>query len=135
MQYKLPLFETVIEMHDAILAAYGGLKGIPHPEYIEAAIKRPETYMQYDERCDLYLVCALILDSLTRYHAFADGNKRTALTALLFTYNINAPDNKLHYGLMMNAKFEELVLDVAKIKPPIVDIRARFKELVEAFSE
>jgi death-on-curing protein len=134
MLYKLPGYDAVIGMHDTVIEYFGGLNGLPHPEYVDAAIKRPETFMQYDDNCDLFLVCALILDSLTRYHAFADGNKRTALMALLFTYNINAPDSDLRYSLVMNEKFEELVLDVARNKPGIKDIRDRFQKLVEEFS-
>jgi death on curing protein len=133
MEFKLPDFETVLEIHNVILELYGGLAGVPHPGYIEMAIHRPQTYMSYDRHCDLHLVAALILDSIARYHAFADGNKRTALLTMLFVYNRN--NVKLSYSLHVNRRFEKLVLDVAEKELPIKQIRLRLKRMVRDFAE
>lgn len=134
MEFRLPAYDTVLEIHQIIIETFGGLDGLPHPEIIKAALVRPQSYMSYAHNCDIHLVAALILDSLTRNHAFADGNKRTALTATLMTYNLNLTETKLNYGLHMNSKFEELVLEVATKKPPIKVIRNKLKTLIEEFS-
>lgn len=133
MEFKLPDFKTVIDIHEIVIEFYGGLGGIPHPNLIEAALHRPETYMNYDDHCDIHLVAALILESIARNHAFADGNKRTALLTMLMTYNNNKI--RLSYGLHLNEKFEVLVLDVATKKLTIIQIRSRLQKLVEEFSQ
>ena len=133
MEFRLPDFQLVVDIHDIVVAEFGGLKGLPHPEHIEAAIKRPENYMSYSENCDIHLVAALILDSLTRYHAFADGNKRTALMSMLFIYNLNGIE--LKFSLLTNEKFEKLVLEVVKNKPSILIIQNQLKKLIKEFGK
>lgn len=133
MEFKIPDFETVLEIHEIILENYGGLKGVPNPHYIDMAIRRPQTHMAYDNKCDIHLVAALILDSIARYHAFADGNKRTALLTMLYTYNRN--NVRLAYDLNFNKRFERLVLDVAQKEIPVKKIRIRLKRLVNEFTK
>lgn len=133
MQFRIPDYETIIDIHNIIINEYGGLSGVPHPQRIEAAIARPQSYMHYEDSCDIYLVAAIILDSLARNHAFADGNKRTALTTMIFMYNLNREDN-LGYGLAMNADFEQLVLDVAIKKPAMHELHVRVKDLFIKYS-
>lgn len=133
MQFLLPSYEVVIELHDIVLEEAGGLPGIPHPEIVKSAIARPERYMHYDGECDIHTVCAVLIDSLARNHAFADGNKRTALMTTLYTYIIN--DHKLTYNWVMNNKYEELVLYVVEKKPPINEIADILEALAEEFKQ
>lgn len=134
MEFLIPSLDTVIEIHQVVVAVFGGLDGIPHPQYIEAAIMRPQSYMAYEEDCDIYLVAAIILDAIARNHAFADGNKRTALITMLMTYNLNSK-KKIGYSHHMNDKFEELVLSVAQNKPSIETTRTRLKKLLLEFEK
>lgn len=133
MQFQIPDYETILEIHKIVIENFGGLSGIPHPEYIESSLVRPQNYMAYDNHCDIHLVAALILDGIAKNHAFADGNKRTALIAMLMTYNLNNV-NQLKYGLHMNVKFEKIVLYVTEKKPPIKQLRTKLKKLIEEFS-
>jgi death-on-curing protein len=134
MQFTLPSYEVVLEIHDElVIAGSGGLKGLPHPEAIKSAIHRPMRYMYYDGECNIHTVCAVLIDSLARNHAFADGNKRTALMTTLYTYIIN--DHKLTYNWVMNQQYEELVLWVVNEKPPINQIAGRLAELAEEFKQ
>lgn len=133
MRFLVPSVETVFAIHEIVIETYGGLHGIPHPELVESALHRPESYIHYSEECDLYLVTAIILHSITRNHAFADGNKRTALITMLMTYNLNSKE-QLEYSLHMNQKFEELVLYVANRNPQIRTLRTKVKKLIEEFS-
>lgn len=135
MQFSLPSFDTVVDIHEIVIDTYGGLKGFPHPELIHSAIMRPQSYMAYDDACDLHLVCSIILDSIATYHGFADGNKRTALITMLMTYRLNGTE--LDYGLHVNKKLENLVLDVADDEKTITikQLRARLKRIIDGFTK
>jgi death-on-curing protein len=129
MDFDIPEPDLVVRIHEVVLEFTNGLGGIPHPEYIEAAVYRPQNYLAYTDSCSLHDVCAVLLDSLARNHAFADGNKRTALLTMIFTYRINGVS--LDASLLTNEEFEELVLWVVKEEPEIPQISARLTELVE----
>jgi len=133
MEFKLPSFETILGIHQLVIVGYGGLEGVPRPELIHSALARPQHHMAYSSECDIHLVAALILDGIARDHAFADGNKRTALLSMLMTYRLNAIN--LEYSLMMNKKFEALVLKVAQDKPDITKLRTELSELVHTFTK
>ncbi len=135
MEFRLPSFDTVIEIHEIVFELDGGLEGVPHPEYIHASLGRPQSYMMYDDGCDIHLVAAIVLHSFVRNHAFADGNKRTALLTTLFTYNGNSKHlggKRLSYGKNANKELEALVLKVAGKNPPeISEIREELEEIIE----
>lgn len=128
MQIYLPIEAIIIELHDAILEISGGRKGVIKPGAISAAVHRPKTYLSYEENCDIHTVCAVLLDSIARNHAFADGNKRTGLLTVLFTYELNgiAVDRSADES----GEFEELVLWVVNEKPSINEIADRLKMLI-----
>ena len=111
MQFQVPDQATILEIHEIILEYYGGLKGMLHPEMLESAVHRPNNYMAYDNRCDIHLITALMLESVATYHIFSDGNKRTALVTMLMTYRMNGIN--LSFDLMTNKRLERLVLSVA----------------------
>jgi len=79
-----PTIEEITDLHNAILASYGGLGGLtPEGEAkIEAAIGRMQSGM-FDKEFYPSLVekAAVLIHSLCTTHPFADGNKRTALMA------------------------------------------------------
>lgn len=133
MQFVLPSADAVLEIHEIVINQYGGLHGVPHPDRIKAALQRPQTYIDYQKEYDIHTVAALLLDSIARNHAFADGNKRTALLVMLMTYNLNNV-TKLRYNLHMNNAFEELVLYVTTKKPTIETLQAKLKDLVTEYS-
>jgi len=130
MDVLLPSYEDIIELHEVVILATGGATGILNSHYIEAALNRPVTYAQYSEYT-LHTICAIILDSLARSHAFSDGNKRTALTSMIFTYNLNGVE--LDYTLLMNDEFEDLVMWVVGSKPEVEKIEEYLQKLVKEF--
>lgn len=134
MEFKLPSYDIVVSIHDNIvLATSGGRAGLPHPEAVHSALGRPMRYMHYDNECTIHTVCAVLIDSLARNHAFADGNKRTALITMLYTYILNKEN--LSYGWMMNKRYEELVLWVVEDKPTIKEIATRLEKLAKQFQQ
>jgi len=63
---------------------------------LESAIARPETYAHYED-ADLLLQAAVLAHGIAESQCFIDGNKRTALIAMLVFLEINgwrveAPD-------------------------------------------
>lgn len=136
--FLLPDANGILEIHEIVLQSSGGRSGILHPHALEAALMRPETYFNYDDNCDIYLVCTLIMDSLARNHIFVDGNKRTALMTALFVYNLNyftEPGKDLTYGISMNEEFEDLVLFVATQKPTIKETKDRLEALLVKYTD
>ena len=130
MDVLLPSYNDIIELHEAVIVATGGAVGVLNPHYIEAAITRPITYAQYQEYT-LHTVCAIILDSIARSHAFSDGNKRTALTSMIFAYNLNGVE--LDYSLLMNDEFEDIVMWVVESKPAVEEIEDYLQKLIKQF--
>ena len=71
----------VLAIHEDQIERYGGSKGVRDPGQLEAALFRPQTGYY----ADLIAEAAALWESLSQYHPFIDGNKRTAL-AVTFTF-------------------------------------------------
>ncbi len=88
--------------------------------------------MQYDDECDIHLVCAILLHGLATGHAFTEGNKRTALLTVLVTYNAN--NTMLNFNHLMNDEYKELVLWVVAKKPHVKEIAPKLKTLADKYA-
>lgn len=131
MEFKLPDADIVMRIHDLALTIGGGLPGVIHPERILAALNRPQTYIDYHDKCDIHLVCAILLHSLATSHPFTEGNKRTALLTTILCYQLNGVN--LHMSMLMNEDYKDLALWVVEDKPSIDDITDKLKELVSKY--
>jgi|GEM_PF-3347705 death-on-curing family protein len=127
MIISLPDRESLELLHEVALDLSGGKPGVHDEKMLLSAIERPLTYIQYIDKYDLDTVCALLIDSVARYHGFRDGNKRTALMTAIFTYRVNGVHFKA--TAQMNMDFDELVMWVVKKKPSIDKITERLCEL------
>lgn len=127
MNLILPTFEVVRDLHDVVLGLSGGMPGIRIEADIHRAVERPVTHTVYVESYDIDTICALLIDSIARYHGFVDGNKRTALMTAVFTYRVNG----VHFRATatMNKEFDALVMWVVKKKPEIRQIQERLQHL------
>lgn len=111
--------ETVISIHSATIARFGGLDGVRDEGLLESALAQP---LQTFDGQELY---PSLVEKACRYgfgiisnHPFLDGNKRTG-AALLGTYLRMSgiefkPDHGAFLGTMMGVAdgsigFEELV--------------------------
>src|SRR5262245_7864744 len=84
----------VIELHDALIAKFGGLTGIRERSLLESAIANPTTAVFGQEMYPtVFDKVASYLYSIARNHTFLDWNKMTASScALLFLrYNGENP--------------------------------------------
>lgn len=81
--------EEILRIHDAVLERFGGLKSQPMTpdaglSKAQALIGRIRSAMTYNTAYDwnnVFLCAAFQTHCIARAHAFADGNKRTALNA------------------------------------------------------
>jgi death-on-curing protein len=88
---------------------FGGLAGIPNPSLVASAVERPYNghYNSIERKC------AALVESMSRNHGFADGNKRTSII-LLHTLLTRSGYKLFAYGDIENLEeaVEQAVVDV-----------------------
>jgi death-on-curing protein len=99
-----PVYLTVadvLELHALIIGATTAEAAdqLRNRSGLESALARPETYAHY-QRADVALQAAVLAHGIAEGQQFIDGNKRTALIAMLTFLEINgwrveAPDPEL----------------------------------------
>ena len=78
------LRETVLALHDRLLAEFGGLSGLRDEGLLDSALQRPRQRLAYG-RPKLAELAAAYAFALVRDHPFIDGNKRVGFaTAVVF---------------------------------------------------
>ncbi len=80
----------VLELHALIIGATAAEAAdqLRNRAGLESAIARPETYAHYQD-ADLALQAAVLAHGIAEGQQFIDGNKRTALIAMLVFLEIN----------------------------------------------
>lgn len=80
----------VLELHALIIGATAAEAAdqLRNRAGLESAITRPETYAHYQD-ADLALQAAVLAHGIAEGQQFIDGNKRTALIAMLVFLEIN----------------------------------------------
>ena len=107
--------ETVIKIHDKVIAISGGRQGLRDNGLLESALANPQNLYHYQD-ADVFVVAASYCVSIIKNHPFLDANKRTGMSsmnAFLFLNNqiITFPEDEA----------VETMVDVATDK---VDIKA-----------
>ncbi|MBB6100004.1 death-on-curing protein [Deinobacterium chartae] len=99
--------EEVLELHDSVLELHGGSRGVRDHNVLHSALQNPQDVAYYEPGSDLADLAAAYLVSLATGHAFTDGNKRTALTAMLVFLHLNGHPLRLGgdplYRLVLDA--------------------------------
>ncbi|MSO46357.1 MAG: type II toxin-antitoxin system death-on-curing family toxin [Acidobacteria bacterium] len=82
------LRETVLGLHEQLLAAFGGASGIRDEGLLDSALARPENLLVYGKPT-LFDLAASYGFGLVKNHPFVDGNKRIgfAVAALFIELN------------------------------------------------
>jgi death on curing protein len=107
---KYLTLEEVLEMHDAFLEKFGGLKGIRDVNLLLSAIETPKAAMFGEDLYPtVYDKAAAYLFHIVQNHPFNDANKRTGFGA---TY-LFLKANKVPI-LLSDEAFENVVIEVAK---------------------
>jgi death-on-curing protein len=81
----------VIALHESQLRAFGGPSGIRDSGALESALGRPLNRFAYDGG-DMAQLAAAYAFGIARNHPFIDGNKRTALVAIVTFLGLNDID-------------------------------------------
>jgi death-on-curing protein len=79
---------TVIKIHDAQLAEFGGAEGIRDPGLLGSALHYPQHLHHYGEPSIVELATAYA-ERLAKNHPFADANKRTAYVVTVLFLRLN----------------------------------------------
>jgi death-on-curing protein len=80
--------ETVLLLHEQLLAAFGGSSGVRDEGLLESALARPENLFAYGEPT-LQELAASYAFGTVKNHPFVDGNKRTGFTVAVLFLEIN----------------------------------------------
>jgi death on curing protein len=103
-----------VKLHDAIVQAWGGESGVLQAGLLESIIERPRTVILGQEQYEGMIRKASSLGySITTWHPFIDGNKRTALLSMGMFLTLNdvqmadAMDSLKYLLLLANEKIDE----------------------------
>ncbi|MDY3922750.1 MAG: Fic family protein [Ezakiella sp.] len=83
-------YDDIIRLHDRLIDRFGGLRGIRDDEILRSCVDG--VFQTFDGKelypGDIDKIVSLSF-SLVRSHPFCDGNKRIAMMALLYLFEIN----------------------------------------------
>lgn len=115
-EYDLQIISYI---HDEIIEASGGAKGVHSGHLLKSALARPlQTAFGEEIYKDSFAKAAALLDSIANNHGFRDGNKRTAMAAAnLFLYL--KEDITIQFS---NQEYEDFMIYVVQDKPPVEEI-------------
>jgi len=83
-------FEDALAIHAAVIGSTAAQAAdhLRSPSGLEGALARPASYASYQE-ADIALQAAVLAHGIAETQAFIDGNKRTALIAMLTFLEVN----------------------------------------------
>jgi death-on-curing protein len=81
------LQETVLALHEQLLAEFGGAQGLRDEGLFDSALVRPRQQFAYDKR-NLAVLAAYAF-GLVRNHPFIDGNKRIGFSVAVLFLELN----------------------------------------------
>lgn len=111
-EVQYPTLEEALYLHSVLIEKFGGRTGVLDLGLLESALARLRSgyYKTLSEQA------AALMHSLTRNHAFSDGNKRMALALTAIFLSMNGVE------LSCSAdESERLILDMAENKLQTVD--------------
>ena len=92
---KWILDEVVVAVHRRQIAEHGGMDGIRDKRLLESTLIRPRNLYHFgDPKPYIAEIAAAYAYGIARNHAFADGNKRTALVIYLLFLKLNGIELK-----------------------------------------
>ena len=122
--------EEILAIHAAIIDETGGSHGVREIELFRSIIEKWKMSFGGKELYEgVFVKAATYCESLTQYHVFIDGNKRTALATSARFLFING------YTLTAtNKELERFILTVVTKKIPIKKIAGWFKKYSKKYS-
>lgn len=116
--------EDILVIHSEIIDATGGLHGVRDFHLFGSIIERPKTSFGGKEIYkDVFEKAAVYMESISRYHVFLDGNKRTSIAIAARFLFVNG------YTLSTtNENLESFTLEVVVEKLSLEDIASWLKK-------
>ena len=126
-------YDTLLQLHDDIIDASGGVKGVHSEHLLRSALSRPlQTAFGEEIHEGSFIQAATLLDAIANNHGFRDGNKRTAMAAATLSLFINERV-KIKFN---DQEYEGFMLHVVKDKPSIEEVSVWLKShSSDAFSD
>lgn len=116
--------DIIIIMHDAIIDASGGSKGLHDEKLLRSALARPlHTVMGNNAYTNTHDRAAALLHSIANNHGFRDGNKRTAMASATFYLALNGVETEF-----TNEEYETFMVHVVNDKVSVDEISKWLKE-------
>jgi death-on-curing protein len=115
--------EQVLFLHDRLIEETGGEHGVRDLGGLESALARPQAAFGDTEFYPgIFAKAAVLMDGLTRNHAFIDGNKRISISTAVLFLQING------YRLTATSpELEQFAIHVTTMKPSIDTIADWFR--------
>ena len=85
-EWVLP--ETVLTLHEQLLAEFGGLSGVRDAGLLDSALARPQNLLAYGQP-DSFDLAASYGFGMVKNHPFNDGNKRTGFAVAVLFLELN----------------------------------------------
>lgn len=81
--------KAVLAIHEEVIVRYGGVSGLRDDGLLESGVARPQNLAAYEQKISVASLSAAYAWGLLRNHPFVDGNKRTALAAMVVFLELN----------------------------------------------
>lgn len=116
--------QEVKQIHDMLIAEFGGTNGIRSEELLDSAVNRMNaSFGAKDLYVSIFEKAAAIFESLCKNHPFLDGNKRTAFVTAVTFLEINGYETN----------FDEKVAEGFVLK--VATQKIAFKKIAEFFKK
>lgn len=130
MRVKYLTGEDILVIHARILDRTGGAHGVRDVGLLASFIERPKAAFGGTELyAGIFTKAAAYLESIACYHAFIDGNKRTAIAVAARFLYMNG-----HELIATNEAGEVFMLKVATKSVGLASVAAWLKENSRKFS-
>ncbi len=86
------LKESILAIHNMLIAEHGGDPGIRDDGLLESALARPINLASYENKASISQIAAEYAYGIAKNHPFMDGNKRTAFVACVVFLEINGQE-------------------------------------------
>jgi death-on-curing protein len=122
--------DDVVEIHDDLIASYGGAAGTRDMGLLESAIAQPQsTFGGEFLHKDIASMAAAYLFSITKNHAFVDGNKRTGAAVAIIFLKINGCQFQAAHDEELAEMTERIAAGQATVDELTTFLRDRIVEL------
>jgi death on curing protein len=119
------LTKDIIDIHDKIIKRFGGEKGVISTSSIDFVLSH---FKMDNFNEDFFTILSKIIRAIVIDHPFIDGNKRTGLVICESILQ----DNSFLLNITEFEK-ENFILEVAKLKKNLTEIRKFLKNNCEKF--